>query len=302
MPTMVNSAAQRTAGKIADRQHAPRRQRLRRQQALDPRTAKAPRRGRSHGNRRRQRDDVSQRRHHAERSRRKADQEAGERGPGRQLEHQRRQAKEAVIACHHRLAEQEAAGQAERRSEQNDDRDQLEIVQHQRRRRKAERLQGRDLLALRGHQPSEHHVEQKRRDPEEDDGNGDRHHLLLVEFVLEETVGRLITPGDGADRTVGLEQAVEFVDHLPGVGARGERHDGVVEGAFHVEGGLRRAAVDPEHGVEAVVGDRHPRLHRIDIFGRQRDGGDAKALDPPVQHHRTSVPSSHRDSPRQRPR
>ena len=76
----------------------------------------------------------------------------------------------------------------------------------------------------------------------------DRHHLLLVELVLEEPVGRLVAPLDGADRTVGLKQAIKLGDHRLRIGAGGKRHDGIVEGAFHVERGFRRAAVDPQDG------------------------------------------------------
>ena len=191
-----------------------------------------------------------------------------------------------MIARDHRLTKDVAAGDAQHRSAEHHDRHQLEIVEHQRGGRKAQRLQGGDLFALGRHQPSKHDIQEECRDGEEDDGNGDRHDLLLIEFILEEAVRRLIPAGDGTDRTVRLEQPVEFIDHLFRVGARDERHDGVVEGAFHIEGRLRRAAVDPENGVEPVVRDRYPRLHRIDVFRRQRDRRDMKALKAPVQHHR----------------
>ena len=167
-------------------------------------------------------------------------------------------------------------------------------MEHQRGGREAQCFQGGDLFALGGHQPSKHDIQEECRHPEEDDGDGDRHDLLLIEFILEEAVRRLIPAGDGADRTIRLEQPVEFIDHLLRVDAGNERHDGVVEGAFHIEGRLRRAAVDPENGVEPVVRDRYPRLHRIDIFRRQRDGRDMKALKAPVQHHRQFAAECHR--------
>ena len=109
-------------------------------------------------------------------------------GPGRQREVERRQAKEPVIARDHRLTKDEAAGEAQHRSAEHDDRDQLEIVKHQRGGRKAQRLQGGDLFALGGHQPSKHDIQEECRHAEEDEGNGDRHDLLLIEFILEETV------------------------------------------------------------------------------------------------------------------
>lgn len=93
-----------------------------------------------------------------------------------------------MIARYHRPAEDVAAGEPEHGADHDDDRDQLEIVQDQRYSREAERLQGGDLLALGGNQPSQHHVEQERGDAEEDDGDGDRHRLLLVEFVFEKAI------------------------------------------------------------------------------------------------------------------
>ena len=85
--------AQRAAGEIADRQHMPRRQGFGPEQSFDPGTAKAPRRGRPHGNRRRQHDHVAQRRDHAEGRGQKADREAEQGGPWRQREVEGRQAK-----------------------------------------------------------------------------------------------------------------------------------------------------------------------------------------------------------------
>ena len=126
---------------------------------------------------------------------------------------------------------------------------------HERCGRKSKRLQGGDLFALRRHQPAERHIEQKCRDAEENEGNRRRHHLLLVEFVLQKPVGRLIATFDSANRTVRLKQAIELGDHRLRVGARGKRNDGIVERAFQVECSFRSAPVDPQHGEETVVGD-----------------------------------------------
>ena len=126
--------------------------------------------------------------------------------------------------------------------------------------------------------------------PKKMTGIVDRHHLLLVKLVFEEAVGRLVAPLDGADRSIGRQQPVKLVDHRLGIGIARERNDGIVEGAFHVEGGFGRAAIDPQDGVESIVRDRDPRLHRIDVFGRQRDAGNVKTLHASIKHdaHRGS--------------
>ena len=116
-------------------------------------------------------------------------------------------------------------------------------------------------------------------------GNCDRHDLLLIELVLKKSVGRLVTPFDGAYRTIRLQQAIELGNDRLCVGAGSERNDEVIEGAFHVKGGFGRAAVDPQNGKEAVVGNRNPRLHRINILRRERDAGNAKALYPAVENN-----------------
>ena len=156
-------------------------------------------------------------------------------------------------------------------------------MQHERRGRKAEGLERGDLLALRRHLAAERDIEQEGGDPEKDDGNGDRHHHLLIELVLEKPVGRLVSPLDGADRAIRLEQAVEIGNDRLGIGPRRQRDDKIVEGAFHIEGGFGGAAVDPKHRKKAVIGNRQARLHRVDIFRRQRDTGDIEALQPAVE-------------------
>ncbi|MGY4307577.1 hypothetical protein ACVIJ6_004820 [Bradyrhizobium sp. USDA 4369] len=121
--------------------------------------------------------------------------------------------------------------------------------------------------------------------PKENDRNGDRHHLLLVQLVLEKPVRRLVAPRDRANRPIGLEQPVELLDDGLCIGPRCQRDHRVVERALHVEGGLGRAAVDPQDRIEAIVRNRQSRTHRIDIFRRERDAGDPERLQPAVEQH-----------------
>ena len=144
-------------------------------QTLHTRMAKPDGRRGAHRHRGRERHNAAQRRQHAERSRREADRRCGDRGPWGQLEREAREAKEAVIARDHGASEAFARRDAEDRAEADDDRGELEIVNEDRRGRKAERLERRDLLALRHDQSSQRHVEQKGRDPEKDAGHRDRH-------------------------------------------------------------------------------------------------------------------------------
>jgi hypothetical protein len=160
-----------------------------------------------------------------------------------------------VIARDHGAAEHDTAGDTERRSEQYDDRDQLKIVQDERSVGKAESLESGDLLALRHHLPTERDIEQECRNAEKDEGNGDRRHLLLVEFVLKKPIGRLVASFDCADRTIGLKQPVEFGDDRLRIGTRRQRNDEVIEGPFHIESAFRRAAVDPQNRKKAVIGE-----------------------------------------------
>ena len=87
----------------------------------------------------------------------------------------------------------------------------------------------------------------------------------------EETVGGLIARFDGPDRAVGLKQTIKLGDHRLRIDPRRERHYGVVECAFHVEGRFRGSAVDPQNGI--IAGHRvwaapASRRRRIPATGR----------------------------------
>ncbi len=158
---------------------------------------------------------------------------------------------------------------------------------------KTQCLQRGNLLALDHHDPPQSAVEQERRNPEENERNRNRHHLLLVQLVLEEAVRRLISPLDGADRSVLFKQPVQFIDNRLRIGARRQRNDGVIEGCLHIEGGFRRTAVDPKDRIEPIVGNRQARLDGIDIFGRKRDAGDVESFHLPVEQDADVVSGVH---------
>src|SRR6516165_4497615 len=103
-------------------------------------------------------------------------------------------------------------------------------------RRHAKRLEGCDLLALRGDKPAQGDIEEERGDGEEDIWNGRRSHPLLVELVLEKAVRRLIAALESAERPIRFEKPIDLVDCVLGVGSWSERNDRIVEGAFHREG------------------------------------------------------------------
>ena len=73
-------------------------------------------------------------------------------------------------------------------TDQDDDEDELQIMHRQREGWKTQSLQRGNLLALSRYKPAQCAVKQERRNAEEDDGNSDGHHLLLVQFVLEKPV------------------------------------------------------------------------------------------------------------------
>ena len=87
-----------------------------------------------------------------------------------------------------------------------------EVVQRERPVGVAERLQGGDLLALRGDEPPQDDVQEERGHAEEDRRDRGRHDALLLDLVVEKTVRGLLVPSVGAEAPPGLEQTVELVD------------------------------------------------------------------------------------------
>ena len=104
------------------------------------------------------------------------------------MEHQLREAEEPRVILHHHAAEPEAEREAEHRAGTHHGQGEFPIVPGDRPIGVAERLQCRDLLALRPHQPPQHRVQQKHRDGEEYGRHGRRHHTLLGDLVGEEPV------------------------------------------------------------------------------------------------------------------
>ncbi len=171
------------------------------------------------------------------------------------LEGERGKSKEPAIAVHHAATEQHAAGDAQHRTDGDDDDDEFQIMRGDGSGRESQRLQRRDLLALRGHQATERHVEQKCGNAEEDVRDRRRHDLLLRQLVGEEAMRGLVAARDRADGAVRLEQAIQLLDHLLRARAGRQLDHGIVERTLHGEGRLRRRAVHPQDGVVAVVRD-----------------------------------------------
>jgi hypothetical protein len=158
-------------------------------------------------------------------------------------------------------------------------------------RRKAQSLEGRNLLALRCHNTTKRYVEQECSNTEKYVGNCYGHHFLLLQFVVEKAVRRLVAPGEGAYRAVGLKQSVELVYHRLRIRTSRKRDDDVVESTNHVKRRLGGRAIHPKDCVVTIIGDQKAGLDRVDVFRRQRDPGNAKGLDTAIE-----------DNPQIRPR
>ena len=153
----------------------------------------------------------------------------------------------------------------------------------------ADRLEHRDLFALDRDHPPEHHIEEERRDPQEDHGHQQRHAAEPGQFVLEIPVGDLLGAGDGAQAAVGLEEAVQFGDRRLGGGALGERQRDVVEPALHVEGGREVPARHPEDPEPRRVRQEVAAGDRVDVLGGKRRPDDLEPLAPAVDHREDLV-------------
>ena len=86
----------------------------------------------------------------------------------------------------------------------------------------AERLERRDLLALRADDARQEHVQEERGDAEEDDRQRPRHLLELPDLLVDELGRRLIGAAHRAEAAVRLEDRVDAIDRLALVGAHGE--------------------------------------------------------------------------------
>jgi hypothetical protein len=76
----------------------------------------------------------------------------------------------------------------------------------------AQRLERCDLVALGGHLPAQHHVEDEHRHRQEDRGKEHSEGALLRDLAGQHLVGGLLAARIGAARTVGRQQPVELLD------------------------------------------------------------------------------------------
>ena len=77
----------------------------------------------------------------------------------------------------------------------------------------AQRLERSDLLALRGHQAREHHMQQKSRHGQKDGGQQGAHHALLLDLVVEHGVRCLVLAAAGVATAIGRQQARQAIEH-----------------------------------------------------------------------------------------
>ena len=137
-----------------------------------------------------------------------------------------------------------------------------------------ERLEHGDLGALRGDQPAQHDVEQKRRHGQEDRRNRRPHRPQLVQFALDDQMRRLVFTPVRAAAAVRRQQPVDVVEDVVDVGARRQGKGRFVEGAFHVVGRPQRVPAHPDDAVPLVIRVQRARGNGVDVLGRDRGADD----------------------------
>ena len=178
--------------------------------------------------------------------------------------------------------------QSEDDAEQHDHQHELQVVQPDSAVGVAQRLQHRDLPALRADLPRQHDVQQEHRDAQEHARQHQPEHAHFGDLLRDRLVRRLLGATVGTGRTVGFEQPVEPVDGCAlGRAVRQPQCD-AVERPFHVEGGGEAFAADPEDPEARVIAD--PVRCREDVLGRQHDADHFEPLAFAVQEREQRRP------------
>ena len=276
----------RTPGGVA--KHHPRDGAEERVDAIEARATVARRRLRSHRLGRRNGDGLAHRRErppypgrdgHARRDRDRPGVEPEE--VGREPEVPRVDDEDALRADH-------AEGHAEDRAQRADRERKLEEVHRELSRPVAERLQGRDLLALGADDARQENVQEEPGDPQEDDGERPRHLVQLGDLLVEQPARRLIVAAHRAQATVWLQDRVHTLDRLLLVRAHRELDGNVVEAADLPRGLGERVAVHPRDAEMPGIGQPGSRLRRPDELRRDGDADHAQlrqaAVDDRRQH------------------
>ena len=240
--------------------------------ALDQRAPVVPRRRRAHRFGRRQPRGGEDRVQRAEHRGDQRDAQADEQQPRLDAVLEAREVEELGVQAGEHLAQGVADGHAEHHAEGDDDEHQLEVMRGDGAVRIAQRLQRRDLLALRGDEARDDDVEQEGRHAEKDRRQHGAQHLLFLDLVGEHCVRRLVFTAVRFAATVARELRRQRIDDSALRRARRELHRHAVERAFHVVGGGQRFARHPEHADAAQVGHAHQPGE--DVLGRQRDADD----------------------------
>jgi hypothetical protein len=178
---------------------------------LDEKRAELGRGGRAQGLGRAQLHHAPDRRERAAECGNEGGSRAGEHHPRQQPEVEQGEMEEVGVEPGHGPPQPPAEGDPDRGAEQHDDRGELEVVPGDHAVVVAERLQRRDLPALRVHLPVQHDVQDERRDKEKDRRQYEAEYPLLVDLLRHDLVRDLVLASHRAEAAVGLEQPVERV-------------------------------------------------------------------------------------------
>jgi hypothetical protein len=190
------------------------------------------------------------------------------------------------VEIDHHAPEAGAGRDPEEPSEDGDHQRPLDVVPADRGIRIAERFERRDLDALHGERARHRHVQQERRDAEEDRGDQEAEGLEPVDLAAEHPVRGLQPAGHGPQPAPGLEQPVEAGHDFVLGGARHHPEGEVVESALHVESGGQGTPLHPGDAVAPVVGEELARWHHVDVLGRERVAHDAQQAAAAVDERR----------------
>ena len=135
------------------------------------------------------------------------------------------------------MAQRRTRAQAQHQAQHNDQEHKLEVMPANARVVVAQGFECRNLCALGGDLPTQHHIQQKPSHRQKDTGQDRAHDALFFDFRVQHAVRQVLITAMGRHAAVGRQQTVELVNHCALAGQRCQTHRHMVERTFHVVGG-----------------------------------------------------------------
>ena len=183
-------------------------------------------------------------------------------------EDEEREAVGAGIDLGDLAAQPDTQRDADEYADNGDQRDELHVVPSNGPGRIAERLQQPDLLALKGDQAGQRHVDQECRHREEDRRQNLADAAQLQQFAVEERVGELVLAPIGPLPAIRREQGVDMLYGRLFGGAGHQLDDDIGKRAVEIVGSGEGLFRHPDDGEASRVGHDIARSDGVDELGR----------------------------------